>query len=287
MIESGTGVVRMRVITGFAKGRKLRTLSGEDVRPTTDRVKEALFSIIQFEIEGRRVLDLFAGSGQLGIEALSRGAASAVFVDSSRDSIEVVRENLNTTQLAQSAQVMQMDSLAFLAVGRRASRGRSKEWVVVVCGVNELGDCFCDICGRGSAGAGELSVELAARIPAASAVVTDGHKSYGFATRGYRHAEVDPRDPSAGDINMVNALHSRLKAFLRRFNGVSTRRLQRYLDWFRYAEAFKGGGMDGRERLFMHEAEGRYWKTRRFTHFEFGDAMVYWTRQLADVSTVV
>ena len=171
--------------------------------------------------------------------------------------------------------------------GRRASRGRSKEWVVVVCGANELGDCFCDICGRGSAGAGELSVELAARIPAASAVVTDGHKSYGFATRGYRHAEVDPRDPSAGDINMVNALHSRLKAFLRRFNGVSTRRLQRYLDWFRYAEAFKGGGMDGRERLFMHEAEGRYWKTRRFTHFEFGDAMVYWTRQLADVSTVV
>lgn len=114
-IGSGTGVVRMRVITGFAKGRKLRTLSGEDVRPTTDRVKEALFSIIQFEIEGRRVLDLFAGSGQLGIEALSRGAASAVFVDSSRDSIEVVRENLNTTQLAQSAQVMQMDSLAFLA----------------------------------------------------------------------------------------------------------------------------------------------------------------------------
>lgn len=105
----------MRVITGFAKGRKLRTLSGEDVRPTTDRVKEALFSIIQFEIEGRRVLDLFAGSGQLGIEALSRGAASAVFVDSSRDSIEVVRENLKTTQLAQSAQVMQMDSLAFLA----------------------------------------------------------------------------------------------------------------------------------------------------------------------------
>ena len=62
------------------------------LRPTTDRVKEALFSIIQFEIEGRRVLDLFAGSGQLGIEALSRGAASAVFVDSSRDSIEVVRE---------------------------------------------------------------------------------------------------------------------------------------------------------------------------------------------------
>lgn len=105
----------MRVITGSAKGRKLKTLSGEDVRPTTDRVKEALFSIIQFEIEGRRVLDLFAGSGQLGIEALSRGAASAAFVDASRDSIEVVRENLNTVKLAQRAQVLQMDSLAFLA----------------------------------------------------------------------------------------------------------------------------------------------------------------------------
>ena len=86
---------------------------------------------------------------------------------------------------------------------------------------------------------------------------------------------------------MVNALHSRLKAFLRRFNGVSTRRLQRYLDWFRYAEAFKGGGMDARERLFMHEAEGRYWKTRRFTHLECCDAMVYWTRQIASMSTVV
>lgn len=105
----------MRVITGSAKGRKLKTLSGEDVRPTTDRVKEALFSIIQFETEGRRVLDLFAGSGQLGIEALSRGASSAVFVDASRDSIEVVRDNLNTVKLAQSAQVLQMDSLAFLA----------------------------------------------------------------------------------------------------------------------------------------------------------------------------
>ncbi len=105
----------MRVITGSAKGRKLKTLSGEDVRPTTDRVKEALFSIIQFEVEGRRVLDLFAGSGQLGIEALSRGAASAVFVDAARASIEVVRENLNTTKLSQSAQIIQMDSLAFLA----------------------------------------------------------------------------------------------------------------------------------------------------------------------------
>ena len=74
----------MRVITGSARGRKLKTLEGDSVRPTTDKVKESIFNIIQFDIEGRRVLDMFCGCGQLGIEALSRGAASAVFVDISR-----------------------------------------------------------------------------------------------------------------------------------------------------------------------------------------------------------
>ena len=171
--------------------------------------------------------------------------------------------------------------------GRRAARGRSRERVVVECGVNELGDCFCDVCGRGSEAAGETALLLGRRIPGGSAVVTDGHKSYGFAARLYRHTAVDPDDPSTGNINMVNALHSRLKGFLARFHGVSTRRLQRYLDWFRYCEAFKGGEMDKRERLYMHEAEGRYWKTRDFTHCECGEVMVYWTRQIADMSTVV
>ena len=71
----------MRVITGSARGKRLRELPGLDTRPTTDRVKEGLFNIIQFDIEGRRVLDLFAGTGQLGIEALSRGAAYCDFVD--------------------------------------------------------------------------------------------------------------------------------------------------------------------------------------------------------------
>ena len=84
----------MRVITGTARGCRLQTLEGLDTRPTSERVKEGLFSAICFEIEGRRVLDLFAGSGQMGIEALSRGAKSCVFVDRSRQAAEVIRRNL-------------------------------------------------------------------------------------------------------------------------------------------------------------------------------------------------
>ena len=85
----------MRVISGSAKGRKLKTPHGMDVRPTADSVKEAVFNIIRDEIAGRRVLDLFAGSGQMGIEALSRGAREAVFVDSSVTSLKLVKENLD------------------------------------------------------------------------------------------------------------------------------------------------------------------------------------------------
>ena len=81
----------MRVITGSARGMVLRTLEGENVRPTTDKVKEAVFSAIQFEIEGRRILDLFAGSGQLGIEALSRGAESCTFVDADKNAVKIVK----------------------------------------------------------------------------------------------------------------------------------------------------------------------------------------------------
>ena len=77
----------MRVITGTCRGRRLLEPVGRDVRPTADQVKEAMFNIIQFDVEGRKVLDLFAGTGQLGIEALSRGAAECLFVDSARDSV--------------------------------------------------------------------------------------------------------------------------------------------------------------------------------------------------------
>lgn len=104
----------MRVITGIARGRRLKTLEGRDIRPTTDRVKEALFSIIQFELEGRTVLDMFAGSGQLGIEALSRGAAKAVFVDSDKRAAAVIRENLEHTGLSSQAEVYNADSLMFV-----------------------------------------------------------------------------------------------------------------------------------------------------------------------------
>ena len=105
----------MRVITGSARGRKLKTLEGNDVRPTTDRVKEAIFSVIQFDVQGARVLDLFAGSGQMGIEALSRGAKLAVFVDSSKQSLEVVRYNLKTTGLSSASRVVTMDYQSYLS----------------------------------------------------------------------------------------------------------------------------------------------------------------------------
>ena len=104
----------MRVITGSAKGRRLKTLPGLDVRPTIEGVKEAIFSIVQFDIEGAVFLDLFAGSGQLGIEALSRGAKKSVFVDNSADSIKIIKENLTHTKLEDKASVVHMPNSAFL-----------------------------------------------------------------------------------------------------------------------------------------------------------------------------
>ena len=104
----------MRVITGTARGRRLKELEGTETRPTTDRVKEGLFSALQFDIEGRRVLDLFAGTGQLGIECLSRGAASAVFVDRRADAVKLIRENLKLTELQDRARVVAGDSMEFL-----------------------------------------------------------------------------------------------------------------------------------------------------------------------------
>lgn len=108
----------MRVITGSARGAKLKTLEELATRPTSDRVKEAIFNIIQFDIQGRRVLDLFGGSGQLAIEALSRGADYAVIVDQSAEAVKVIKDNLKKTKFDQQASVFQMDYLRYLSTAR-------------------------------------------------------------------------------------------------------------------------------------------------------------------------
>lgn len=104
----------MRVITGKARGVTLKTPDGLQTRPTADRVKEALFSIIHFDIPEATVLDLFGGTGQLGIEALSRGAQKAVFVDERGDACELIKENLRRTKLQQYGQVVRSDYQAYL-----------------------------------------------------------------------------------------------------------------------------------------------------------------------------
>ena len=104
----------MRVITGSARGVQLKTPDGMQTRPTADRVKEALFSIINFDLPGAAVLDLFGGTGQLGIEALSRGAKSAVFVDAREDACKIIRENLKRTKLDSQGRVVRSDYLAYL-----------------------------------------------------------------------------------------------------------------------------------------------------------------------------
>ncbi len=104
----------MRVITGIARGKRLKSLPGNDVRPTTDKVKEGIFSAIQFDIEGRRFLDMFAGSGQMGIEALSRGAKSAVFIDSSPEAVKVCTENVESVGFADVSKIFKRDSVGYI-----------------------------------------------------------------------------------------------------------------------------------------------------------------------------
>ncbi|MBQ9428355.1 MAG: 16S rRNA (guanine(966)-N(2))-methyltransferase RsmD, partial [Clostridia bacterium] len=102
------------IITGSAKGTTLYTLEGDATRPTSERAKEALFSMLQFDLEGRRVLDLFAGSGQLGLEALSRGAAFCQFVDASPAAADIVKKNAAKTRLQAASAVAVSDYAAFL-----------------------------------------------------------------------------------------------------------------------------------------------------------------------------
>lgn len=108
----------MRIITGKAKGIRLNTLEGEQTRPTAERVKEAVFSTLQFDIEGRRVLDLFAGSGQMGLEALSRGAAEAVFVERSKAAVKIIESNIEKTRLAPYCKIVTGDALDYINKNR-------------------------------------------------------------------------------------------------------------------------------------------------------------------------
>ena len=99
----------MRIITGKARGIRLLSLEGDATRPTSERVKEAVFSMIQFDIEGRSVLDLFSGSGQLALEALSRGASSAVMIDKSKDAFRILKTNAEKTKLADDCDIFNCD----------------------------------------------------------------------------------------------------------------------------------------------------------------------------------
>ena len=104
----------MRIITGIARGTKLETLDSDATRPTSDKVKEAIFSMIQFEIEGRRVLDLFGGSGQLALEALSRGAARATIIDESREAVNIIINNAKHAKLYDKCRISAISYSAFL-----------------------------------------------------------------------------------------------------------------------------------------------------------------------------
>lgn len=112
----------MRIITGTARGTRLAAPEGEVTRPTSDKVKEAIFSMIQFDIEGRNVLDLFAGSGQLALEALSRGAAKATVIDQSRDAVNVITDNAKRTHLYEKCRISAADYTSFI----RGAAGREK-----------------------------------------------------------------------------------------------------------------------------------------------------------------
>ena len=108
----------MRIITGKAKGIRLKTLEGDATRPTSERVKEAVFSMLMGDIEDRVVLDLFSGSGQMSLEALSRGASRAVMIDKSNDAIKVITENAKKTKLDELCDIRRDDCLAFLQKNR-------------------------------------------------------------------------------------------------------------------------------------------------------------------------
>lgn len=145
-------------------------------------------------------------------------------------------------------------------------RGISNLKVCVMTAINEYGDCFLEAACRGRESSEETRSSLEKVLNSKSIVKSDSHASYPRALRELgvvAHEAIDSHNRSTGDINMVNALHSRLDSFLEPFHGVSTRRLQGYLDWFRYREQFKNTEADCRELLVEHALSGHYSNTRR------------------------
>ena len=130
----------MKIITGVAKGMNLETLEGEATRPTSQRVKEAIFSMLQFDIEGARVLDLFAGSGQLGLEALSRGAQKATFSDSGRDAIEIILKNAKKSRLFDKCRISNCDYAQMI----RGIAGKEQYDIIFIDPPYKL-DCITDV----------------------------------------------------------------------------------------------------------------------------------------------
>jgi 16S rRNA (guanine966-N2)-methyltransferase len=148
----------VRVISGQAKGHPLKAVPGSNTRPTTDKVKEALFSIIGPYFNEERVLDLFAGTGGLGIEALSRGAASAVFIDQSPQSIEIIRSNLESTRLVDRSEVYRNDARRALKLLQRAGKPFDLIFLDPPYAVKDCDDLLKDMASRGLVENGAIAV---------------------------------------------------------------------------------------------------------------------------------
>ncbi|MBQ7356667.1 MAG: 16S rRNA (guanine(966)-N(2))-methyltransferase RsmD [Clostridia bacterium] len=179
----------MRIITGTAKGKRLDTLEGEATRPTSERIKEAIFSSIQFEVENRRVLDLFAGSGQMGLEALSRGAGRAVFIDSSREAMEVVKKNARITGFDDRCHYLVSDFRNYI---RKAS-GREQYDLVFVDPPYAM-ECCADTA--------DLLATRELLIPGALVVLESGTE------------EIDPADRRLSGYEVIKSTHYGKKTFV-------------------------------------------------------------------------
>ena len=179
----------MRIITGSAKGKKLVSLEGDATRPTSERIKEAIFSSIQFDVEGRRVLDLFAGSGQMGLEALSRGAEKATFIDLSREAMDVVKQNAKITGFFDRSHFLVSDWRNYI---RKAS-GREQFDLVFVDPPYAM-QCCAD------AAAYLAKTELI--IPGAIVVLESGEE------------EIDMADPRLSGYRVIKSTHYGKKTFV-------------------------------------------------------------------------